>query len=102
MRRIQEYEIYLPSRRRDGRRIPSAELDKIKSELKEVFGGYTGLGKCEGTWKTDGKESRDNITILRILDDGSTSFDMTAFRKRIEKSLQQDRLLISAREIQIV
>jgi hypothetical protein len=102
MKRIREYEIYLPSKRRDGAPIPSAELDKIKSELKEVFGGYTALGECEGTWKTNGKESRDDITILRILDDGSTGFDMRAFRERIEKSLQQERLLISAREIELV
>jgi hypothetical protein len=102
MKRVREYEIYLPSRRRDGGRIPSAELDRIKSELKEVFGGYTAIGACEGTWKTNSKESRDDITILRILDDGSADFDMTAFRKRIEKSLEQDRLLISAREIEIV
>jgi len=99
---MREYEIYLPSRRRDGGRIPSAELDEIKSELKEVFGGYTAIGTCEGSWKTNSKESRDDITILRILDDGSAGFDMTAFRKRIEKSLEQDRLLISAREIEIV
>ena len=60
------------------------------------------MGACEGTWKTNSQESRDDIVILRILDDGSTSFDMTAFRERIEKSLEQDRLLISAREIEIV
>lgn len=99
---MREYEIYLPSRRRDGGRIPSAELEEIKSELKETFGGYTAMGACEGTWKTNSQESRDDIVILRILDDGSTSFDMTAFRERIEKSLEQDRLLISAREIEIV
>ena len=60
------------------------------------------MGACEGTWKTNSQESRDDIVILRILDDGSTSFDMSAFRERIEKSLEQDRLLISAREIEIV
>jgi len=102
MKRLREYEIYLPSKRRDGERIPSAELDEIKNELEEVFGGYTAIGACEGTWKTNGKESRDNVTILRILDDGSAGFDMPAFRKRIEKSLQQDRLLISSRDLEIV
>lgn len=102
MRRVREYEIYLPGKRRDGQPIPLPELDEIRSQLKEVFGGYTSIRECEGTWEKNGKESRDNITILRILDDGSTGFDMEAFRERIEKSLEQDRLLISLREIEIV
>lgn len=100
---MHEYDIYLPSQRRDGAAITRAELDAIKRELTEAFGGYTHLkSRSEGAWRVAGVTFRDEITILRILDDGRGSFDMQAFRQALERRLDQESVLIVSRVVQIV
>ncbi len=99
---MKEFEIYLPKKRRDGQLIPDAQLEAIKEELRNVFGGYTAIGGCEGTWKSDDHESHEEITILRILDDGSAAFAMKDFRERLERELDQERLLITERTITVI
>jgi hypothetical protein len=39
------------------------------------------------------------MTIVRVLDDGSARFDMTAFKKSIETELQQEAVLIIRRRL---
>jgi len=39
------------------------------------------------------------MTIVRVLDDGSARFDMTAFKKSIETELQQEAVLIIRRAV---
>jgi hypothetical protein len=98
-RKKREYEIYLPSKQRDGKQIKPKEIAKVKEKLKSAFGGYTEINCCEGAWQRDGEESRDEITIVRVLDDGTSGFDMKAFQRSVERSLKQERLLITLREV---
>jgi hypothetical protein len=41
----------------------------------------------------------DEVTIVRVLDDGSAHFDMSAFKKSIENALQQEAVLIISRQV---
>jgi hypothetical protein len=41
----------------------------------------------------------DEVTIVRVLDDGSAHFDMTTFKKSIETALQQEAVLIISRQV---
>ena len=100
---MQEFEIYLPTKHNDGTEIDPAEIARIKAKLAAAFGGYTHLNqRSEGAWRMGGVTFRDEVTIVRVLDDGTARFDMAAFRRELEQSLRQDSVLIIAREVRAV
>lgn len=45
---------------------------------------------------------RDEVTIVRVLDDGTADFDMRAFKKTLEGVLEQDTVLIVEREVTVI
>lgn len=97
---VHEYEIYLPTTLNDGTPIDHGKIRGIKDTLAKAFGGYTHLKhRSEGAWRMGGVTFRDEVTILRVLDDGSAWFDMPAFKKAIEAELQQEAVLIISREV---
>jgi len=98
-----EYEIYLPSTQHDGEPVDAGELARIKEILVNAFGGYTQLNHgSEGVWKTGDGPLRDEITIIRVLDNGYSDFDMTSFKKFLETKLMQQNVLIVSREIKTI
>ena len=100
---MHEYDIYLPTKQTDGRRFAESQIREIKRKLAQVFGGYTQLTQgCEGVWKLNGATFRDEITIIRVLDNGGCDFDMPAFRKTLEQMLEQEHILIVDREVKIL
>jgi hypothetical protein len=100
MAAMQEYEIYLPTTLDDGTPVEAAKIQGIKDSLVKAFGGYTHLNqRSEGAWRMGGVTFHDEVTIVRVLDDGSAHFDMTAFKKSIETALQQEAVLIISRQV---
>jgi hypothetical protein len=100
---MKEFEIYVPSRRNDGTLVELADIESIKSTLIKAFGGYTHLQhRSKGAWKMAGTTFHDEVTIMRVLDDGSAKFDMLKFKKSLERTLEQDTVLIVEREVAVV
>lgn len=100
---MKEYEIYLPTTYNDGTPVDSAELDRFKEMLARAFGGYTYLRhRNEGAWRMGGVTFRDEITIVRVLDDGNADFDMGAFKESVERALKQELILIVEREVKVI
>lgn len=100
---MRELEIYLPTTTNEGARIDPAEIERIKHLLVETFGGYTHLDqRFEGAWRIGGVTFHDQITIVRVLDDGRASFDMPSFKRAIETRLQQQQILIVERDVRVV
>jgi hypothetical protein len=100
---VQEYEIYLPTTRNDGAPVDAGEVERIKESLAKAFGGYTHLRqRSEGAWQMGGVTFRDEVTIVRVLDDGSSGFDMTALKRRLEALLQQEEVLIVSRAVEVL
>jgi hypothetical protein len=100
---MQEFEIYLPTVMNDGAPIDVSVIDRIKDTLVQTFGGYTHLDqRFEGAWRLGGVTFRDDVTILRVLDDGRARFDMPAFKASLERALRQDTVLIIARDVRVV
>lgn len=97
---MREFEIYVPSRQNDGTLVELAELESIKGTLIKAFGGYTHLQqRSRGAWRMAGITFHDDVTIMRVIDDGSADFDMPKFKKTLERSLKQDTVLIVEREV---
>jgi hypothetical protein len=100
---MNEYEIYLPSAHNDGSPVDLAKVERFKAELANAFGGYTHLRQgSEGAWRMGGVTFRDEVTIVRVLDDGSARFDMVEFKKSVERALRQENVLIVQRTVQLV
>jgi hypothetical protein len=100
---MKEYEIYLPARHNDGTAVDGTKLQGIKDALVKAFGGYTHIDhRSEGAWRMGGVTFRDEVTLVRVLDDGSANFDMPAFKKTLEATLQQEAVLIITREVTAV
>ena len=100
---MKEYEIYLPTTHNDGSATDPAEIERLKGVLAKAFGGYTHLRqRSEGAWSMGGVTFRDEGTIVRVLDDGTASFDMGAFKKSVEAALRQESVLIVERAVNVV
>ena len=100
---MQEFEIYLPTTHNDGSKIDPTVIQEIRETLANAFGGYTHLTHHNaGVWKMGGVTFHDEVTIIRVLDDGSALFDMPRFKASLEQSLQQDSILIVARAVQVI
>jgi hypothetical protein len=100
---MREIEIFLPMKRNDGTPIDAREIQQIKDTVLQAFGGYTHLDhRFEGAWRVGGVTLRDDVTILRVLDDGTARFDMATFKHKIESALGQDAVLIIARAVDVL
>ena len=100
---MRELEIFLPMKRNDGTPIGAGEVQHIKDTVLKAFGGYTHLDhRFEGAWRVGGVTLHDDVTILRVLDDGTARFDVASFRREIEKALGQDTVLVIAREVTVL
>jgi hypothetical protein len=100
---MKEYEIYLPSERNDGKPVDPAVIERFKAVLVKAFGGYTHLQhRFEGAWRMGGVTFRDEVTIVRVLDDGEAGFDWKGFKCEVEKALDQEVVLIVEREVRVV
>src|SRR3954453_20654181 len=100
---MKEFEIYLPTTLNDGSPADPAELERVKETLAKAFGGYTHLRqRSEGAWRMGGVTFRDEVTIVRVLDDGTSGFDMAALKRRLETLLQQEEVLIVSREVEVL
>ena len=100
---MKEYEIYLPTTNNDGTPTDPKVIEQVKQQLARAFGGYTHLRqRSEGAWSLGGVMFRDEVTIVRVLDDGRSHFDMPAFKKSLESALAQETVLIVQRDVSVV
>lgn len=98
-----EFEIYLPTVFNDGTPVAPAAFDRVKELLTRAFGGYTHLRqRNEGAWSIGGVTFRDEVTIIRVLDDGSSKFDMRHFKTDLEVRFKQKSILIVRREVEVI
>ena len=68
---MQEFEIYLPTTLNNGEAVDAAKIEEIKDALVKAFGGYTHLNhRSEGAWRMGGVTFHDEVTIVRVFDDG--------------------------------
>jgi hypothetical protein len=98
-----EFEIYLPAILEDGSSVDPTEVDRVKRILARAFGGYTHLRqRNEGAWSVGGVTFRDEIEIIRVLDNGQSAFDMANFKRELEACFHQKNILIVKRDVAVV
>jgi len=101
---MKKYEIYLPVRYNDGKKIERLKLEGIREQLMAVFGAVTVSpmsAPYQGTWRYGGVEFTDDIIRIEIL----TKEDMDShrffknFKRQLKRSLRQLDILITVQDI---
>jgi len=92
-------EVFLPLCRNDGSPQPRERFGQVRAELVDRFGGLTAYSRApaEGLWEEDdGAVKRDSIVIFEVIAKTLDRGWWTAFRTRLERSFEQDEILIRA------
>jgi hypothetical protein len=101
MRPLFEYDLYFPLSG-DGAKSVTTELERIKKELTQFFGGLTDFRhRGEGSWKMGGVTFRDEVILLRVLGDDrdrARQF-MQDITRELKHSLDQEDILVIEREV---
>ncbi len=102
-RDMRELDIHVPMTRQDGNAVSESVMDAIRVSLTNAFGGFTHLRPpIEGVWQVGETTIRDAVTIFRVLDMGDGTFDVAAFKRSLARLLEQEDVLIVAREVTVV
>ena len=102
---MKEYDLYIPLRHSDGRKVDSSKLTKIQAELVDRFGGLTNFPQAKlGLWKLGNVVYRDEIVIYRVLSNEARSAMrfLREMKSRLEADLNQDEILILARDVKVL
>jgi hypothetical protein len=92
-------EILLPLRDNEGTPFPRADLDRVRHELTDRFGGVTAhlRAPAAGAWKDDeGDVERDDVVIVEVMAEELDRAWWTGYRRELESRFRQDEILIRA------
>lgn len=98
-----EYDLYLPLRYNDGRRVEDEKIAGLKRRLTEQFGGYSFFPqKVEGAWKIGNVTFREEMVILRVLapDAPAAGEFFKRLKEEVKADLDQEEVLIVERPVQ--
>ena len=104
---MRKYDIYLPLKYNDGKRIEAQTIRSIKEELVNAFGAITVSSLSspyQGTWKYGGVKFIDDIIKIEVVatNDRVTKKFFKEFKERLRQSLQQIDILITTHGIQVI
>jgi hypothetical protein len=94
-------EILLPKMKGDGAPIGRAYFEALLAELTERFGGATCFARtpAEGLWEDDGGVDHDDIAIIEVMTEALDEDYWRDLRRRLEADLQQDEIIVRARQV---
>ena|ERR1041385_1726940 len=74
----------------------------VKEELTKRFGGLTAYNRApaEGLWRNGNKKEKDEIVIVEVMTDELDHEWWRDFRKRLERRLHQDELVVRAQQLE--
>jgi hypothetical protein len=94
-------EILLPTTTGDGQPVRQGRFEELSQELTERFGGATSFVRLpgKGLWETGGHVATENIAVIEVMTEGLDVAYWKTFRRRLERELSQEEIVIRAREI---
>lgn len=100
---MKEYDVYLPTRGKDGSLVPAAVIDHVKCDLRDRFGGCTHFSHPnEGHWKMGGIVFVEGVTVLRVISEGAEQDFFKELKEHLKTSLGQEDVLIVEREVRLL
>jgi hypothetical protein len=97
-------EIFLPLADNDGGRFSPSLFDSVRKTLTATFGGLTAFQRspAEGTEKKGGHERSDELIVLEVMAHTVDRRWWADYRKHLEASFKQDRVLIRAFDVTLL
>ena len=97
-------EIFLPLSDNDGRRFAAADYAGVRKQLTEKFGGLTAFSRspAEGIDTGHGHERHDELVVFEIMTEQLDEAWWTAWRRQLETTFRQDRILIRRSEVTLL
>lgn len=98
-------QILVPLQDGQGRAFPAALFTDLRSELTREFGGVTAYlhSPAKGDWlDPSGHVERDEMMLVEVM---ATDLDRrwwSAYRSRLERLFQQDRILMRAMAVDVL
>lgn len=101
---MKSVEIYLPLNFNDGTPVPQTALVEVEKRLTAAFGGVTAHKRApaEGRWQNEGRTQSDEIAIFEVVLDRIDRGWWRDLRVELEQRLAQEKILIVARDIEIL
>lgn len=101
---MKSIEIYLPLSANDGTLFSGAVFESIEHDLTEKFGGVTAHKRApaQGRWQHGNKTHTDEIIIFEVVADTLDKDWWRNFRKTLERQLDQEKILIVARDVELL
>jgi hypothetical protein len=95
-------QLLIPLYDNEKRPFHQRELDGVRLELAENFGGVTSYRRspAEGIWKEDGEVSRDEIIIFEVMIKNLDRAWWAKYRADLEERFRQEVLVIRSTEIE--
>ncbi len=90
-------QLFIPLYSKQGKLYSESVFTSIKSELTEKFGGVTMYNQStvSGLWKDDNSDcQRDTLIVLEVMVDSIESKYWNGYKRRLQRLLKQDEILI--------
>jgi hypothetical protein len=94
-------QIIVPTVTGQGERVSKDWFEAFLAELTEDFGGATSFVRAPGIglWRDGGETERDTVAVIEIMTDELARHYWSSLRKRLERDLAQDEIVIRAQQI---
>jgi hypothetical protein len=99
---VKEYDIFLPLRYNDGRRVESIKFRQLRDRLLNEFIGLTYFPqRNQGFWKLGTVTYRDEIVIYRVIASNSRAARrfLRNLKEELKADLEQEEILIVERDV---
>jgi hypothetical protein len=105
-RPVKRFDIYLPTRFNDGRKVPGRLLDGVEDELFERFGGVTVIPRqfaLHGLYRGAERAYRDQVVIFTVFDfeTAEPMRFMEEYKRVLEGRFKQELVLIAMQELMV-
>jgi hypothetical protein len=79
-------------------------FDSLKKNLAADFGGFTAFTQApaEGVWAPGGREHHDDIIVVEVMTKTLDKRWWHALRRRLERDLDQEMIVIRAQKIEML
>ncbi len=94
-------QILLPKETGKGQPIDKEWFDGFLKELTDKFGGATSFLRAPGTglWQSGGGAEKDSIAVVEVMAEEIDRVYWQSLRRRLERELYQEEIVIRAQEI---
>jgi hypothetical protein len=102
---VQLIQLLLPLYDNEGQRFSPAELERVRRELTEIFGGVTAYTRApaQGAWEDDeGRVRHDSVVVIEVMVHALDRAWWTSYKAELTKRFRQDTLLIRATAVDVL